>query len=341
MNKGLEVIEAHELFGDRLRRASTSSCTRSPSSTRWSSSPTARRSPSSACRTCACRSATPSAGPTRIATPFGRDRLGGARRARLRAARSRPRSAASTSPTRPDAPAGRAPAWLSAANEVAVEAFLAGAIGWTQIADVCKAALDRHDLGMPTTVDDVVAADRAARERRHAGRERGRRMKTEWRLPPPDPATRNRYDRFRNEVMAGGSVTETPADEEPTGDAGRAPRRARHPRPARAGWPSSTSGCSSSSIGIIVSVFLHETRPLRHRPADGHEGDAVLPRLRAPPVELPARRDGVRRARPPARRVRAHHRHEQPRRGAAGGRGPHVPPADATRGGCSSSPPAR
>ena len=47
---------------------------------------------------------------------------------------------------------------------MAVEAFLAGAIRWSQIGDVCKAALDRHDLGVPTTVDEVVAADRAARE---------------------------------------------------------------------------------------------------------------------------------------------------------------------------------
>jgi 1-deoxy-D-xylulose-5-phosphate reductoisomerase len=58
---------------------------------------------------------------------------------------------------------GTAPAWLSAANEVAVDAFLAGEIRWDQIADVCIAALDRHDAGMPTTVEDVVAADRAAR----------------------------------------------------------------------------------------------------------------------------------------------------------------------------------
>ena len=58
---------------------------------------------------------------------------------------------------------GSAPAWLSAANEIAVEAFLEGEISWQQIGDVCKAALDRHDLGMPTTVDEVVAADGAAR----------------------------------------------------------------------------------------------------------------------------------------------------------------------------------
>ena len=58
---------------------------------------------------------------------------------------------------------GSAPAWLSAANEVAVEAFLAGAIRWSQIADVCNATLDRHDLGVPSNVDDVVAADQDAR----------------------------------------------------------------------------------------------------------------------------------------------------------------------------------
>jgi 1-deoxy-D-xylulose-5-phosphate reductoisomerase len=58
---------------------------------------------------------------------------------------------------------GTAPACLSAANEVAVEAFLAGAIRWTQIGDVCKAVLDRHDLQVPTTVDEVEAADCAAR----------------------------------------------------------------------------------------------------------------------------------------------------------------------------------
>ncbi len=58
---------------------------------------------------------------------------------------------------------GSAPAWLSAANEVAVQAFLEGEIRWHQIGDVCNAALDRHDLGVPATVEDIVAADQAAR----------------------------------------------------------------------------------------------------------------------------------------------------------------------------------
>ncbi len=62
---------------------------------------------------------------------------------------------------------GTAPAWLSAANEVAVEAFLAGLISWNQIADVSVATLDAHDGAVPDTVADVIAADTTAR--RHAG----------------------------------------------------------------------------------------------------------------------------------------------------------------------------
>ncbi|MGA1138763.1 MAG: 1-deoxy-D-xylulose-5-phosphate reductoisomerase [Ilumatobacteraceae bacterium] len=59
---------------------------------------------------------------------------------------------------------GSAPAWLSAANEVAVEAFLAGRISWLQIADVNDATLQRHDGGTLSSVDDVLAADERARQ---------------------------------------------------------------------------------------------------------------------------------------------------------------------------------
>jgi 1-deoxy-D-xylulose-5-phosphate reductoisomerase len=58
---------------------------------------------------------------------------------------------------------GTGPAWLSAANEVAVEAFLAREISWGQIAEVCKSTLDRHDAEVPTSVGDVIEADHAAR----------------------------------------------------------------------------------------------------------------------------------------------------------------------------------
>ncbi len=59
---------------------------------------------------------------------------------------------------------GPAPAWLNAANEVAVAAFLDGQLDWLGIADVVAAVLDRCD-GQPLhSVGDVLDADRRARE---------------------------------------------------------------------------------------------------------------------------------------------------------------------------------
>ncbi len=59
---------------------------------------------------------------------------------------------------------GTAPAWLSAANEVVVEAFLADRISWVDIAAVLEAALDRWD-GLPaSSLDAVLAADAAGRK---------------------------------------------------------------------------------------------------------------------------------------------------------------------------------
>ncbi len=58
---------------------------------------------------------------------------------------------------------GTAPAWLSAANEVAVEGFLSGNLAWNAIADVCVDVLERHDGVNPTCVDDVIEADQVAR----------------------------------------------------------------------------------------------------------------------------------------------------------------------------------
>jgi 1-deoxy-D-xylulose-5-phosphate reductoisomerase len=56
-----------------------------------------------------------------------------------------------------------APAWLNAANEVAVEAFLKGALSWGQIAQVNETVLNRCDGSVPTNVADIIDADRAAR----------------------------------------------------------------------------------------------------------------------------------------------------------------------------------
>ncbi len=58
---------------------------------------------------------------------------------------------------------GTAPAWMSAANEIAVEAFLAGAITWSQISLVIESTMSHHDGLIPTTVEDILAADSSAR----------------------------------------------------------------------------------------------------------------------------------------------------------------------------------
>jgi 1-deoxy-D-xylulose-5-phosphate reductoisomerase len=58
---------------------------------------------------------------------------------------------------------GTAPAILNAANEVAVDAFLNGAIGFSGIATVVAATLDAVVAGPIATLDDALAADAAAR----------------------------------------------------------------------------------------------------------------------------------------------------------------------------------
>jgi 1-deoxy-D-xylulose-5-phosphate reductoisomerase len=59
---------------------------------------------------------------------------------------------------------GSAPAWLNAANEVAVAAFLDGNLDWLAIAEVLDEALDLHDGTVLLDVDSVIDVDRRARE---------------------------------------------------------------------------------------------------------------------------------------------------------------------------------
>jgi len=58
---------------------------------------------------------------------------------------------------------GTAPAWFSAANEVAVDAFLSGRIRWVDIAAVNSAALDRWPGAAADSVEAVLEADAQAR----------------------------------------------------------------------------------------------------------------------------------------------------------------------------------
>jgi 1-deoxy-D-xylulose-5-phosphate reductoisomerase len=161
MNKGLEVIEAHELFGTPYERIDVVVHPQSVvhsmveyidgSTIAQLSMPDMRLPIGYALGY-----------PNRIGTPFGR--IDWAQLGRLEF--ELPDTATFRClPLAYEAGriGGSAPAWLSAANEVAVDAFLAGRIRWNQIADVCLAVLAHHDDQSPRTIEDVVAADQAAR----------------------------------------------------------------------------------------------------------------------------------------------------------------------------------
>jgi 1-deoxy-D-xylulose-5-phosphate reductoisomerase len=59
---------------------------------------------------------------------------------------------------------GRAPVVYNASNQVAVEAFLEGRIRFPEMADVVSEAASRVGAGEVRNVDDVLGADREARD---------------------------------------------------------------------------------------------------------------------------------------------------------------------------------
>ena len=157
MNKGLEVIEAHELFGvpyDRIevivhpQSIVHSMVEFSDGSTIAQLSLPDMRLPIGYAL----------AYPARIGTPFGRIDWNLLRRLDFE-----PPDLGTFRCLGLAYEAGRAggtaPAWLNAANEVAVEAFLAGRIRWAAIPDVLEGALSRHDGTVPDSVDAVIDAD--------------------------------------------------------------------------------------------------------------------------------------------------------------------------------------
>ena len=162
MNKGLEVIEAHELFGTPYdcievvvhpQSIVHSMAEFTDGSTIAQLSMPDMRLPIGYAL----------AYPARIATPFGRIDWAQVGRLDFEAPDTATFRCLSLAYE-----AGRigstAPAWLSAANEVAVEAFLAGRLRWSQIAEVNDAALQRYEPSADQTIDDIVAADARARQ---------------------------------------------------------------------------------------------------------------------------------------------------------------------------------
>ncbi|HEY7627566.1 MAG TPA: 1-deoxy-D-xylulose-5-phosphate reductoisomerase [Ilumatobacteraceae bacterium] len=162
MNKGLEVIEAHELFGTPYDRVEVvvhpqsivhSMVEFTDGSTLAQLSLPDMRLPIGYAL----------GYPRRIGTAFGRIDW-----AELRRLDFEPPDLETFRCLALAYEAGRigttAPAWLSAANEVAVEAFLAGRIRWAQIAEVCDATLQRFERSADRTVSDIIAADARARQ---------------------------------------------------------------------------------------------------------------------------------------------------------------------------------
>lgn len=161
MNKGLEVIEAHELFGTPYDQIEVvvhpqsvvhSMAEFTDGSTIAQLSMPDMRLPIGYAL----------AYPARIGTPFGRIDWSSLGRLDFEAPDTTTFRCLSLAYE-----AGRmgstAPAWLSAANEVAVDAFLNGRLRWSQIAEVCDAALQRYEPGADETVNDIIAADARAR----------------------------------------------------------------------------------------------------------------------------------------------------------------------------------
>jgi 1-deoxy-D-xylulose-5-phosphate reductoisomerase len=163
MNKGLEVIEAHELFGidyDRIDivvhpQSVVHSMVelRDGSTLAQLSAPDMRLPVGYAL-----------GWPDRIATPYGALDW------------SAPRSLTFEAPDRSifrcidlayaaGRRGGSSPAWLSAANEVAVEAFLEGKLRWLGIGEVVEETLEAWEDDHVDQVEGVLAADAEARRR--------------------------------------------------------------------------------------------------------------------------------------------------------------------------------
>jgi 1-deoxy-D-xylulose-5-phosphate reductoisomerase len=162
MNKGLEVIEAHELFGvpyDRIevvvhpQSVVHSMVEFTDGATIAQLSLPDMRLPIGYAL----------AYPERIATPFGRIDWASLRRLDFEPP-DRATFRCLDLAYQAGGLGGTGPAWLNAANEVAVQAFLDGEIRWIEIPEVLDAVLSRHDGNPADAPDVVIMADRRARE---------------------------------------------------------------------------------------------------------------------------------------------------------------------------------
>jgi 1-deoxy-D-xylulose-5-phosphate reductoisomerase len=164
MNKGLEFIEAHHLFPvglDRLRivvhpqSVIHSMVEYRDGSTLAQLGPSDMRVPIASCL----------AFPARMETPMDPLDLPALGRLDFEAP-DETRFPATRLAREAIQAGGAAPAILNAANEIAVEAFLAGKIAFTRIAAMVEQTLQHMQAGAPQSLAEVLAVDEEAR--RHA-----------------------------------------------------------------------------------------------------------------------------------------------------------------------------
>ena len=206
-------------------------------------------------------------------------------------------------------PGGVAPTWLSAANEVAVAAFLHGRLPWVAIAEVIEEVL-------------AAAPNGYARYRR-------RRVGRRCRGPSPGAGRHCPPGCGMTTLRRHGPRIEPASARRPCGVGGEPDRRGSVLVVAvlvvgvRA--PSGSGGTVAVMAAVILDDHVARARPLRDGSPGRHEGHRVLPRLRPASLVGPQGRHRVRHQGHPGRRLRARHRHEQPRRGRTRGRALHVP----------------
>ena len=170
MNKGLEVIEAHELFGTDYDRIEVVVHPQSivHSMVEWSDGATVAQLSMPDMRLPIGYAL---AYPDRLPVPFGAIDWNSLTRLDFE-----PPDLVAFPCLRLAYEAGRlgetAPAWLSAANEVAVEAFLDGRLAWVAIAEVIEESLGSWTGTKASSVDVVLAEDAAARRQACAAIER-------------------------------------------------------------------------------------------------------------------------------------------------------------------------
>ncbi len=162
MNKGLEVIEAHELYGTGYDHIEVVVHPQSVvhSMVEFTDGSTMAQLSMPDMRLCIGYAL---AYPDRITSPFGRIDWTSLSRLDFE-----PPDLDAFPCLRLAFEAGRAgetaPAWLNAANEVAVQAFLDGAISWVGIPDLLEEVLQQFDGTSAESADVVYDIDRRARE---------------------------------------------------------------------------------------------------------------------------------------------------------------------------------